>query len=151
MGPGTIPSKVRFQVLLPPPLACIHGHLRPEFHEQLEPFYERRILDSLNAIIGGILAHDLAIEWGLPFEVIDLEYGHGRFPNDFSFKPHFRLSNREYWIGFSITVRVSRNMVTLASICATVSLGASALLNLRIWDCWWSSRMISWRQSDRAR
>ena len=86
---GVIPPGVRFQVSLPSPLACIQGHLRPEFHEQLEPFYERRILDSLNGIVAGIPAQDLAIQWDLPFEVIDLEYERGRFPDDFPFKPHF--------------------------------------------------------------
>ncbi|QMW47001.1 hypothetical protein COH20_002124 [Aspergillus flavus] len=86
---GIIPPGVRFQVSLPSPLACIQGHLRPEIHAQLEPFYERRILDSLNAIIAGIPAHDLAVQWDLPFEVIDLEYERGRLPDDFPFKPHF--------------------------------------------------------------
>ncbi|KOC07621.1 hypothetical protein AFLA70_211g001981 [Aspergillus flavus AF70] len=74
---GIIPPGVRFQVSLPSPLACIQGHLRPEIHAQLEPFYERRILDSLNPIIAGIPAHDLAVQWDLPFEVIDLEYERG--------------------------------------------------------------------------
>ncbi|PLB44173.1 hypothetical protein P170DRAFT_467919 [Aspergillus steynii IBT 23096] len=86
---GVIPQGVRFQVSLPSPLACIQGHLRPEFHTQLEPFYERRILDALDAIIAGIPATNLAIQWDLPFEVIDLEYERGRFPDDFTFKPQF--------------------------------------------------------------
>ncbi|KAK6819216.1 hypothetical protein RU639_008145 [Aspergillus parasiticus] len=34
----------------------------------LEPFYERHILDSLNVILTGIPAHDLAVQWDLPFE-----------------------------------------------------------------------------------
>ncbi|KAE8307807.1 hypothetical protein BDV41DRAFT_568781 [Aspergillus transmontanensis] len=55
----------------------------------LEPFYERRILDSLNVILTGIPAHDLAVQRDLPFEVIDLEYERDRLPNDFPFMPHF--------------------------------------------------------------
>ncbi|KAA8641776.1 hypothetical protein EYZ11_007018 [Aspergillus tanneri] len=85
---GIISPGVRFQVSLPSPLACIQGFLRPEFHAQLEPFYERRILDALNTIIAGIPAPDLAVQWDLAYEVMDLEYERGRFPDHF-FKPHF--------------------------------------------------------------
>ncbi|KAB8272829.1 hypothetical protein BDV30DRAFT_227041 [Aspergillus minisclerotigenes] len=56
---------------------------------ELEPFYERRILDSLNVILTGIPAHDLAVQRDLPFEVIDLEYERDRLPNDVPFMPHF--------------------------------------------------------------
>ncbi|KAJ5397985.1 hypothetical protein N7509_006098 [Penicillium cosmopolitanum] len=36
---GIIPPGVRFQVSLPSPHACIQSQIRPEFQEQLEPFY----------------------------------------------------------------------------------------------------------------
>ncbi|KAL4860743.1 hypothetical protein BDV12DRAFT_181168 [Aspergillus spectabilis] len=84
-----IPQRVRFQVSLPSPYACIQGHLRPEFHAQLEPLYERRILESLTAIIQGIPVHDLALQWDLCFETTALEYDRGRLKDEF-FKAHFK-------------------------------------------------------------
>ena len=83
-----IPEGVRFQVSLPSPFACIIGHIRPEFHAQLEPFYEHRILEALDSIIRSIPSHDLAIQWDLSFEICVLEYERGRLTDDF-FKPHF--------------------------------------------------------------
>lgn len=59
---GVIPPGVGFQVSLLSPLACIQDHLRPEFHAELEPLYERRILDALDAIVAGIPAQDLALQ-----------------------------------------------------------------------------------------
>ncbi|KAI9043657.1 uncharacterized protein KD926_003007 [Aspergillus affinis] len=84
-----IPTGVRFQVSLPSPFACIQGHVRPELHGELEPFYERRLLDSLDAIITGIPASDLAIQWDLPFEIGALEHERGRLPADYLFRPQF--------------------------------------------------------------
>ncbi|KAL3479447.1 hypothetical protein BJX99DRAFT_222126 [Aspergillus californicus] len=48
---GVIHQGLRFQVSLPSPYACIQGHTRPEFHAQLEPFYEGRILEALIVIV----------------------------------------------------------------------------------------------------
>ena len=84
-----IPAGVRFQVSLPSPFACIQGHVRPELHEKIEPFYERWLLESLDTIIAGIPASDLAIQWDLPFEVGDLEHERGRLPADYFFRPQF--------------------------------------------------------------
>ena len=85
---GIIPANVRFQVSLPAPLACIQGHLRNEFHAQLEPFYEKRIYDAIQSIINTIPAKDLAIQFDLCFEVSALEYERGRLTGEF-FRPHF--------------------------------------------------------------
>lgn len=91
---GIIPPGMRFQVCLPAPLASIQGHLRSEFQAQLEPFYERRMLDALKSILDSIPSEDLAIQIDLCFEIIALEYDRGRlvqssFFNAEFFKPHF--------------------------------------------------------------
>ncbi|KAL4935900.1 hypothetical protein BDV06DRAFT_206024 [Aspergillus oleicola] len=85
---GVIPQDLRFQVSLPSPYACIQGHTRPEFHAQLEPFYERRILEALAVIVREIPAKDLAIQWDLCFETTAMEYDRGRLKDEF-FKAHF--------------------------------------------------------------
>ncbi|KAL8822240.1 MAG: hypothetical protein Q9191_007021, partial [Dirinaria sp. TL-2023a] len=85
---GIIPSDVRFQVSLPTPFNSIQGHVRPEFHRQLEPLYEKRFEESLRRIFEAIPARDLAIQWDLTFDVIALEYDRGG-TEDPRFKPHF--------------------------------------------------------------
>lgn len=85
---GLIPKGVRFQISLPPPFNCVQGHSRPEFHKQLEPFYEKRMLDSLDSIIKNIPAQDLALQWDVCFEVLALEVKKGRVSDPF-FVPHF--------------------------------------------------------------
>ena len=72
-----IPSDVRFQVSLPTPFNSIQAHTRPEFHEQLEPLYERRFCESLARIVNEIPETDLAIQWDLAFDVMALEYERG--------------------------------------------------------------------------
>ncbi|KAL5343835.1 hypothetical protein BJX70DRAFT_393257 [Aspergillus crustosus] len=86
---GIIPKNVRFQVSLPSPYACVQGHTKPELHAQLEPLYERRILDSLSTIVQSIPSHDLAIQWDLCFETTALEYDRGRLKDEF-FMAHFK-------------------------------------------------------------
>ncbi|KAJ9223625.1 hypothetical protein C8Q69DRAFT_460604 [Paecilomyces variotii] len=78
-----IPPGVRFLVALPPPLACIQGHTRSEFHAQLEPLYEKRMLDSLANIIDKIPAEDLALQWDVCFEVTALEFDRGNIKEPF--------------------------------------------------------------------
>ncbi|KAJ5114044.1 hypothetical protein N7456_002578 [Penicillium angulare] len=85
---GVIPPDVRFQVSIPAPYECIQGHVRPEFHAQLEPFYEKRIADAMQSIFSAIPAKDLAIQFDMPFMVSALEYERGRLLDDF-WKPHF--------------------------------------------------------------
>lgn len=83
-----IPPGVRFQVSLPPPLNSVQGHTRNEFHAQLEPFYEKRMLDSLANIIDKIPAEDLALQWDVCFEITALEFDRGRLKEPF-FQVHF--------------------------------------------------------------
>ncbi|KAJ5718651.1 hypothetical protein N7488_004297 [Penicillium malachiteum] len=85
---GIIPADVRFQVCLPTPLACIQGHCRAEVQAQIEPFYEKRIYDTLQSIVDAIPAKDLAIQIDCCFEIIALEYDRGRMENVF-FKPYW--------------------------------------------------------------
>lgn len=44
---GIIPPNLRFQVSISIPYECIQGHVRPEFQAKLEPFYEKRIFDTI--------------------------------------------------------------------------------------------------------
>jgi hypothetical protein len=85
---GVIPQGIRFQVSLPSPFNSVQGHLRDEFQGQLEPFYEKRILESLDSIIKNIPTEDLALQWDMCFEVLALEVESGRVPDPF-FVPHF--------------------------------------------------------------
>lgn len=85
---GVIPQGMRFQVSLPSPFNSVQGHLRDEFQGQLEPFYEKRMLDSLASIIENIPAEDLALQWDVCFEVLALEVEKGRVTDQF-FVPHF--------------------------------------------------------------
>ncbi|KAH8804487.1 hypothetical protein F5884DRAFT_407685 [Xylogone sp. PMI_703] len=92
-GKGKIPEEVRLQICLPPPLNCVQGHTRREFHSHLEPLYEQRMVEALDSIISNIPARDLAIQWDVCFEIATLEYERGRiteifFEPDF-FKVHF--------------------------------------------------------------
>ncbi|KAJ5638853.1 hypothetical protein N7528_001243 [Penicillium herquei] len=85
---GIIPADVRFQVCLPTPLACVQGHCRAEVQAQIEPFYERRIYDTLQSIVDTIPAKDLAIQIDCCFEILALGYDEGRMENAF-FKPYW--------------------------------------------------------------
>lgn len=90
---GIIPANVRFQVGIPPPINAVQGHTRPEFHEELEPLYEKRMQESLARIVEEIPAQDLAIQWDLCFEIISLELERGRdvgeSPGESLFKAFF--------------------------------------------------------------
>lgn len=83
-----IPHNIRFQICLPTPLNSILGHIRPEFHEQLEPLYEQRYHEALVHILNKIPASDLVVQWDLCFDVMALEYETGtvseRFKAPFS-------------------------------------------------------------------
>ena len=85
---SVIPQDIRFQVSLPTPFNCIQGHIRPEFHEELEPLYELRLAESVKRIVEEIPPADLAIQWDLCFDIIALEYDRGRMEDD-RFKPYF--------------------------------------------------------------
>jgi hypothetical protein len=84
---GVIPAGVRFQVSLPLPWAVVAGHVRAEFHAQLEPLYARRLEDALRTILENIPAADLAVQLDLARETLALEYERGRLGEEF--RPHF--------------------------------------------------------------
>ncbi|KAL4921314.1 hypothetical protein BDW62DRAFT_208327 [Aspergillus aurantiobrunneus] len=85
---GVIPPGVRFQVALPLPYDCIQAHIRAEWQAQIEPLYEKRMFDALDAIVDAIPAEDLAIQIDTALAVMALEYAQGRLC-DALFKPHF--------------------------------------------------------------
>jgi hypothetical protein len=72
-----IPANVRFQVSFPTPHNCIQRFIRPEFQEELEPFYEKRIHEALVNILEKIPAEDLALQLDMPSEVLNLECERG--------------------------------------------------------------------------
>ncbi|KAL8945986.1 MAG: hypothetical protein Q9222_007559, partial [Ikaeria aurantiellina] len=88
---GKVPKDIRFQVCLPTPFNSIQGHVRPEFHAQLEPLYETRIIESVSRIVDSIPHSDLVIQWDVCFEMIALEYANGRV-SDPRYKAHFQSS-----------------------------------------------------------
>ena len=86
---GIIPPGVRFQVCLPTPLSVIRGFIETEFCSQLEPLYEKRMLDAVDMLQKDIPASDLTIQFDLPTEIALLESERGRM-NDPYFEAYFK-------------------------------------------------------------
>ncbi|KAJ0417811.1 hypothetical protein BJY00DRAFT_325354 [Aspergillus carlsbadensis] len=84
---GVIPPGVRFQVSLPLAWGVVAGHVRPEFHADIERLYAKRMEDAIREILAAIPASDLAIQLDLARETLALEYERGRLDDDF--RPHF--------------------------------------------------------------
>lgn len=76
---GAIPAGVRFQVSLPTPIAVIGAFVAGPQGE-LERRYEARLLEELAAILAGIPAGDLALQWDVAVEFAIFE---GIFPSWF--------------------------------------------------------------------
>lgn len=70
---GTIPANVRFEVSLPTPLASIVAYIDHEAQNDVEPAYERRLLEELDAICAAIPHDQLAIQWDIAVEFGVLE------------------------------------------------------------------------------
>lgn len=85
---GIIPHGVRFQVCMPTPLSVIRGFIETEFCSQLEPLYEKRMLDAISMVQKEIPASDLTIQFDLPTEIAVLESDRGRM-NDPYFEAYF--------------------------------------------------------------
>ncbi|OTA98013.1 hypothetical protein M426DRAFT_70564 [Hypoxylon sp. CI-4A] len=83
-----IPSDVRFQVGLPSPYNVLIGHVKPELISAVEPFYEQRIVETLQNIAKNIPHGDLVIQWDLCFEMTALEFDSGRL-TDIWHRPYF--------------------------------------------------------------
>jgi hypothetical protein len=75
---GEIPSRVRFQVSLPTPLAPVASFIHPESAAEVEPVYEARLLHELGLILDAVPAEELAIQWDTAVEFGILE---GVFPS----------------------------------------------------------------------
>ena len=78
---GVVPAHCRFQVCLPTPLAPISVFVTAEDQAVIEPIYERRMLDELEAILDDIPHDQLAVQWDTNFEFVILE---GYLPTWFS-------------------------------------------------------------------
>jgi ubiquinone/menaquinone biosynthesis C-methylase UbiE len=74
---GVVPVGCRFQVCLPTPLAPISAFVVPEHQALLEPVYEARLLEELQAVLDEIPHDQLAVQWDTNFEFGMLE---GVFP-----------------------------------------------------------------------
>jgi hypothetical protein len=74
---GRIPSGIRFQVSLPTPMNVIGSKVHPQFVEQAEALYEKRLLDALQKIQDSIPASDLAIQWDMALEMAHMEHAYG--------------------------------------------------------------------------
>ena len=66
---GQIPTRYRFQVSLPTPLAPIGTYLVPEAQATVEPIYEARLLAEVDEIVAGIPHDQLAIQWDVATEL----------------------------------------------------------------------------------
>lgn len=76
---GVIPASVRFQVSLPLPLSGFNWFF-PEAadHVRIGPAYEAAMRREIEKIVSQIPTHDLAIQWDVCREVLELE---GFFPS----------------------------------------------------------------------
>jgi hypothetical protein len=70
---GAVPAHWRFQVSLPTPLAVVAAFIVPDDQAAIEPLYETRLLDELDAILDTIPHDELAIQWDIAVEIGILE------------------------------------------------------------------------------
>lgn len=76
---GIIPPSVRFQVCLPSPANVLLAHVRPEYQAEVEPMYEKLLIQAVRNIQRQIPAKDLAIQWDMAAEFGMLEGVGGLF------------------------------------------------------------------------
>ena len=72
---GRIPSATRFQVSLPTPAAVMASFIETAFQERIEPAYEARLLEEVREIAAAVPHDELAIQWDVAFEVVQLAGG----------------------------------------------------------------------------
>lgn len=70
---GVIPSRCRFQLSVPTPLAPVSAFVAPGYQAQIEPLYEARVSEEIHAIVAAIPGDQLAIQWDTRFEFGMLE------------------------------------------------------------------------------
>lgn len=75
---GVIPSRLRFQVCLPTPMASAYMYVSPKAREPYIETYERALRRALDEILEAIPAEQLAIQWDVCQEVLVEE---GFFPD----------------------------------------------------------------------
>ena len=85
---GTIPPDLRFQVCLPSPLTTVSGFVQTQYCAEIDPLYEKKLLEAARHIQNEIPASQLCIQWDLPCEVAFIEYEQGRLDDPF-FTPYF--------------------------------------------------------------
>ena len=74
---GNLPPDCRFQVSLPTPLAPLQFYVAAEDRAAIEPIYEAKLLQELDAIVALVPADELAIQWDTAAEFGIIE---GVFP-----------------------------------------------------------------------
>lgn len=60
---GTLPASSRFLVALPTPFCVIHFGIAPESRAAVEPSYQARLLQELDAVCAAIPHDRLAVQW----------------------------------------------------------------------------------------
>src|SRR5262245_37092212 len=70
---GVIPTRCRFQVSLPTPLATVTTFIRQQDRAAVEPAYEQRMLEELGEITASIPHAELAVQWDTAIEFAILE------------------------------------------------------------------------------
>jgi SAM-dependent methyltransferase len=70
---GAIPAHVRFQISLPTPLAPVSAFIDPEHQAVIEPIYEARVLQELDAIFAVVPHEQVALQWDTRLEFAMLE------------------------------------------------------------------------------
>jgi hypothetical protein len=80
---GEIPAGVRFQVSLPTPLGGFATFFpAPRDRELISPAYEATMLREVDEICGRIPPGDLAIQWDVCIEILEVVTGASAFPGD---------------------------------------------------------------------
>ena len=81
-GAGAISPRTRFQVCLPTPMASAYMYVSPHAREAYIAAYERSLLRALHAVVDGVPASRLAIQWDVCQEVLIAENFFPDRPND---------------------------------------------------------------------
>ena len=80
---GIIPAGTRFQVCLPTPMASAYMYVSPQARNAYIPVYEEALMRALQAILAGIPAEQLSIQWDVCQEVLIYENFFAARPPDY--------------------------------------------------------------------
>jgi hypothetical protein len=81
---GVVPASVRFQVCMPTPMASAYMYVSPRERDVYLGVYERALRRALSAILAGIPAADLSIQWDVCQEVLVHEGFFADRPEDYA-------------------------------------------------------------------